>query len=97
VRASAGTRRQAACGALVAYVDADDMDEIAAEIDNYALGRSAAETQRLILQNQIYGPFSRQFLSAAGITGGMNVLDFGSGREMWRCCWLIWLVPRAGS
>jgi ubiquinone/menaquinone biosynthesis C-methylase UbiE len=54
------------------------MDEIA-EIDNYALGRSAAETQRLILQNQIYGPFSRQFLSAAGITAGMKVLDFGSG------------------
>jgi len=47
--------------------------------DTYALGRSAAETQRLIRQAQIYGPLTRQFFAAAGITTGMKVLDVGSG------------------
>jgi SAM-dependent methyltransferase len=47
--------------------------------DSYALGRSDAETRRLILQQQLYGPFTRQFLTAAGITAGMKVLDVGSG------------------
>ena len=47
--------------------------------DSYPLGRSAAETRRLILQHQIYGPLTRQFLVAAGITRGMKVLDLGSG------------------
>jgi ubiquinone/menaquinone biosynthesis C-methylase UbiE len=47
--------------------------------DTYALGRSAAETQRLILQAQIYGPLTRQFFATAGITVGMKVLDVGSG------------------
>jgi ubiquinone/menaquinone biosynthesis C-methylase UbiE len=47
--------------------------------DTYALGRSAAETQRLIRQAQIYGPLTRQFFATAGITVGMKVLDIGSG------------------
>ena len=47
--------------------------------DSYVLGRSEAETQRLIRQAQIYGPFTRQFFAAAGITAGMKVLDVGSG------------------
>ena len=47
--------------------------------DTYALGRSAAETQRLIRQAQIYGPLTRQFFATAGITAGMKVLDVGSG------------------
>ena len=47
--------------------------------DSYALGRSDAETRRLILQHQLYGPFTRQFLTAAGITAAMKVLDVGSG------------------
>ena len=45
----------------------------------YALGRSEAETQRLILQHQIYGPLTRQFLVGAGVGPGMTVLDLGSG------------------
>ena len=48
-------------------------------VDSYALGRSDAETRRLILQHQLYGRFTRQFLTAAGITAGMKVLDVGSG------------------
>ena len=47
--------------------------------DSYALGRSSAETDRLITQHQLYGPFTRQFLVAAGVTAGMKVLDLGSG------------------
>ncbi|HMR68002.1 MAG TPA: class I SAM-dependent methyltransferase [Anaerolineae bacterium] len=48
-------------------------------VDNYVLGRSTAETQRLIRQAHLYGPLTRQFLIAAGITAGMKVLDVGSG------------------
>jgi len=51
----------------------------AARPDLYPLGRTDAETRRLILQHQIYGPLTRQFLRAAGITSGMKVLDLGSG------------------
>jgi ubiquinone/menaquinone biosynthesis C-methylase UbiE len=50
-----------------------------ANTDTYALGRSGAETQRLIRQGQIYNPFTRRFLVEAGITAGMKVLDIGSG------------------
>jgi hypothetical protein len=57
-----------------------DMDRLPSEpADSYALGRSDAETRRLILQHQLYGPFTRQFLTAAGITAGMKVLDVGGG------------------
>ena len=48
-------------------------------VDAYPLGRSDAETRRLILQHQIYSPITRQFLTSAGITRGMKVLDLGSG------------------
>jgi len=47
--------------------------------DSYALGRSGAETRRLVRQAQIYGPITRQFLVSAGIGAGMKVLDVGSG------------------
>ena len=50
-----------------------------AAIDTYPLGRSDAETRRLILQHQIYSPLTRQFLTSAGIGRGMKVLDLGSG------------------
>lgn len=47
--------------------------------DSYALGRSTAETRRLIRQAQIYGPITQQFLVSAGIGTGMKVLDVASG------------------
>jgi SAM-dependent methyltransferase len=50
-----------------------------AELDDYALGRSDAETRRLILQHQIYGSLTREFLVAAGISAGMKILELGSG------------------
>jgi SAM-dependent methyltransferase len=48
-------------------------------VDTYALGHSEAETRRLILQHQIYGPLTRRLFEAAGIGAGMRVLDVGSG------------------
>ncbi|MET0145767.1 MAG: class I SAM-dependent methyltransferase [Ilumatobacteraceae bacterium] len=62
----------------------DDLDTgldtgLDAGLDTYALGRSDAETTRLIRQHQLYGPITRQHLVAAGITRGMRVLDLGSG------------------
>jgi len=47
--------------------------------DTYAMGRSPAETRRLVLQHQVYGPLTRRFFQAAGIGPGMKVLDVGSG------------------
>ena len=56
------------------------MSELPSDASNgYVLGRSDAETRRLIVQHQLYGPFTRQFLTASGITAGMKVLDVGSG------------------
>jgi SAM-dependent methyltransferase len=49
------------------------------DVDSYPLGRSDAEARRLILQNQIYSPITRAFLTSAGISRGMKVLDLGSG------------------
>jgi SAM-dependent methyltransferase len=45
----------------------------------YLMGRSEAETRRLMTQDQLYGRFTRCLLEDAGIAEGMNVLDVGSG------------------
>ena len=45
----------------------------------YVMGRSEAETRRLMTQDQLYGRFTRCLLEDAGIAEGMNVLDVGSG------------------
>lgn len=47
--------------------------------DDYALGRSETETERLILQSQLFGHLTRHFFVSAGITTGMRVLDVGAG------------------
>jgi len=51
----------------------------AAPAPAYALGHSASETRRLMLQHQIYGPITRRLFEAAGIGAGMRILDVGSG------------------
>jgi len=45
----------------------------------YLMGRSEAETRRLVAQHRLYGPFTRRLLEDAGIERGMKVLDVGSG------------------
>jgi SAM-dependent methyltransferase len=46
---------------------------------DYLLGSSAHETERLILQDQIYRPITRRLFQSAGIGPGMSVLDLGCG------------------
>ena len=45
----------------------------------YLMGRTEAETRRLISQHRLYGRFTRRLLEDAGIEEGMTVLDVGSG------------------
>ena len=47
--------------------------------NSYALGRSAAERSRLILQEHVIGSSTAAFLNRAGVARGMRVLDIGSG------------------
>ncbi|HEX5504003.1 MAG TPA: class I SAM-dependent methyltransferase [Thermomicrobiales bacterium] len=50
-----------------------------AATDSYLLGRSAAETRRLMFQGDFQAPYTRRFFEDAGIGPGMRVLDVGSG------------------
>lgn len=45
----------------------------------YVLGHSEAELQRLATQARLIDPITRRFLTTAGISTGMRVLDVGSG------------------
>jgi ubiquinone/menaquinone biosynthesis C-methylase UbiE len=45
----------------------------------YTMGRTEAETQRLIRQSQVLDPDTRHLFEAAGIAPGMHVLDVGCG------------------
>ena len=50
-----------------------------AQAGRYVLGHSDGELDRLADQARLIEPITRRFLSAAGITRGMRVLDVGSG------------------
>lgn len=47
--------------------------------DDYVLGKSAAETDRLVAQAAIIQPITQRLLSKAGLKPGMRVLDVGCG------------------
>ena len=49
------------------------------DANNYVLGHSARELERLRRQAQLVNPITRQYLIEAGIAPGMRVLDVGSG------------------
>jgi ubiquinone/menaquinone biosynthesis C-methylase UbiE len=49
------------------------------EANDYVLGHSARELERLRRQAQLVNPITRQYLIEAGIAPGMRVLDVGSG------------------
>jgi SAM-dependent methyltransferase len=49
------------------------------KVPTYLMGRSEAETRRLVAQHRLYGPFTRRLLQDAGIEKGTRVLDVGSG------------------
>jgi SAM-dependent methyltransferase len=45
----------------------------------YVMGRTDAETRRLILAAEVLNPFTRRMLQDAGLQAGMRVLDIGTG------------------
>jgi len=45
----------------------------------YTMGRSEHETQRLIAQSHLYENITMRFLASTGIAPGMKILDLGSG------------------
>lgn len=45
----------------------------------YTMGHTAAETERLIEQSQLYEGLTQRLLREAGLANGMRVLDVGSG------------------
>jgi ubiquinone/menaquinone biosynthesis C-methylase UbiE len=45
----------------------------------YTMGRTAAETRRLVTQARLYDRSTRRLFEDAGLTRGMKVLDVGSG------------------
>jgi SAM-dependent methyltransferase len=47
--------------------------------NNYVLGLSEQEQERLLLQARLLRPFTDKYLRAAGVVPGMRVLDLGSG------------------
>lgn len=49
------------------------------EDPEYTVGRTQAETDRLIQQAQLYESFSRLWLTNAGLRDGMRVVDVGCG------------------
>ncbi|HEX2681523.1 MAG TPA: methyltransferase domain-containing protein [Candidatus Dormibacteraeota bacterium] len=46
---------------------------------SYLFGHSAGETDRLLRQARMFGPYTRRLFEDAGIGLGMKVLDVGSG------------------
>lgn len=55
------------------------MNVVMKQQDNYILGNSESELQRLITQAGFYGELTEQALLRAGIRPGMRVLDIGCG------------------
>jgi ubiquinone/menaquinone biosynthesis C-methylase UbiE len=49
------------------------------DANDYVLGHSDRELERLRRQAQLVDPITRQYLIEAGIASGMRVLDIGSG------------------
>jgi cyclopropane fatty-acyl-phospholipid synthase-like methyltransferase len=55
------------------------MSEQPLPAQEYALGHSPSELERLASQAKLLEPFTRRVFEQAGISRGMNVLDVGSG------------------
>jgi 2-polyprenyl-3-methyl-5-hydroxy-6-metoxy-1,4-benzoquinol methylase len=61
-------------------------------IQDYVLGNSAQEQERLKLQASVVGKWTEQFFLSAGLERGMSVLDLGCGMGdvSLPCCQARW-------
>lgn len=55
------------------------MSEVQSSAQTYALGHTPEAIQRLLVQGQLFNPFTRRLLQDAGLQAGMQVLDLGCG------------------
>src|SRR5258708_31198961 len=55
------------------------MSEVQPSAQTYALGHTPETFQRLLVQGQLFNPFTRRLLEDAGLRAGMHVLDLGCG------------------
>jgi SAM-dependent methyltransferase len=55
------------------------MSEVQSSAQTYALGHTPEAFQRLLVQGQLFNPFTRRLLEDAGLQAGMHVLDVGCG------------------
>jgi SAM-dependent methyltransferase len=62
----------------IAYVSNLELGISTPKVD-YALGHCSRELDRLGFQGTVFAPYTRYFLTDAGLTAGMRVLDVGSG------------------
>jgi len=58
------------------------MSEAPSSAQTYALGHTPEAVQRLLVQSQLFHPFTRRLLEDAGLRPGMHVLDLGVVPEM---------------
>jgi ubiquinone/menaquinone biosynthesis C-methylase UbiE len=63
------------------------------KVNPYILATGVNASRRLALLDEIYGPYSHQFLSGIGIKPGMSILDVGCGTGNVTC----WLAKQVGS
>jgi ubiquinone/menaquinone biosynthesis C-methylase UbiE len=55
------------------------MSDMPSASQSYALGHTPEAIQRLLVQGQLFHPFTRRLLEDAGLRAGMHVLDLGCG------------------